>query len=81
MPIINRNDEAIRVTFNVEHYSISADYAGVPIAPFYIRRVVPVRGLNLVEPGLECGLNRRAILAAPKGLDKASQGFARDNPH
>src|SRR4051812_10115358 len=78
---IDRYHEAIVVAFNVEDDPLRVDDARRRIAAFYIRCIFPGGLARFVEPGLQCSLDSRLVLAAGKTVDELSQGATGDDSH
>jgi hypothetical protein len=62
--IIDRDDQSVGVALDIEYNAVAAHDAGVRVARGYVGGRVPIRALDLVEPGIQRRLDGFLIFAA-----------------
>jgi hypothetical protein len=72
---IDGDHQPIRVASYVEHDPVARDDARRRVKPFGIRCIRPFRFPHLVEPSIECRLERLPISVPGAGLDECSRFY------
>src|SRR5271156_2494368 len=78
---VDRHYEPIIISLDVEDDPPGADDAGRGVKPLHICGTRPIRLADFVEPGIECGFDRRRILLACEALEELPQSAPGDDPH
>src|SRR5882762_7625976 len=78
---IDRHDQSVVVSLDVENNSFRRNDARRCIASLHVRRAAPSRLFNLVEPGIQRGLQSWLVSISSSALNELSQGAPGDDPH
>jgi hypothetical protein len=78
---VHRHDQPVVVALDVEHNAVGRDDTRRRVEPLQVGRAGPASPLDLVEPGIQRGLQRRLVPVPGAGLDELPQRAPGNDPH
>jgi len=79
--IVNRDDQPIVISFNVEYDAFRRNYAGRPVLRFKLRRAFPCCLNRFCVPGIQLIFHSSLKLVLNSVLHEIVQGTACDHSH